>query len=66
MAVEKRSHRADADREGGIGKVKLQLDQAQNAGDLARASELRYGQIPELERNSGGEQDKLANFKKTA
>ncbi|MGH9968175.1 MAG: ATP-dependent chaperone ClpB [Pyrinomonadaceae bacterium] len=43
-------------------QLKLQLDQARNAGDLARASELQYGQIPELERRLAAEQDKLAKF----
>ncbi len=44
--------------------LKLQLDQARNAGDLARASELQYGKIPELERRLAAEQEKLANFQK--
>ncbi len=44
--------------------LKLQLDQARNAGDLARASEIQYGKIPELERRFATEQDKLANFQK--
>jgi ATP-dependent Clp protease ATP-binding subunit ClpB len=43
-------------------QLKLQLDQARNAGDLGRASEIQYGQIPELERRLKEEQDKLANF----
>lgn len=43
-------------------QLKLQLDQARNAGDLARASELQYGKIPELEQRLSAEQDKLANF----
>src|SRR3982750_1314029 len=45
-------------------QLKLQLDQARNAGDLARASEIQYGRIPELERRLSGEQDKLANFQR--
>jgi ATP-dependent Clp protease ATP-binding subunit ClpB len=45
-------------------QLKLQLDQARNAGDLARASELQYGQIPELERKFVAEQEKLAAFQK--
>jgi len=44
--------------------LKLQLDQARNAGDLARASEIQYGKIPELERRFAAEQDRLANFQK--
>jgi ATP-dependent Clp protease ATP-binding subunit ClpB len=45
-------------------QLKLQLDQVRNAGDLARASELQYGQIPELERRLAAEQEKLAELQK--
>ena len=43
-------------------QLRLQLEQARNAGDLARASELQYGKIPELERTLASEQEKLAIF----
>ena len=43
-------------------QLRLQLDQARNAGDLARASEIQYGRIPELERKLKAEQEKLARF----
>jgi ATP-dependent Clp protease ATP-binding subunit ClpB len=43
-------------------QLRLQLDQARNAGDLGRASELQYGQIPEMERNFEVEQAKLAQI----
>jgi ATP-dependent Clp protease ATP-binding subunit ClpB len=43
-------------------QLKLQLDQVRNAGDLARASEIQYGQIPELERRLSAEQEKLAEL----
>ena len=43
-------------------QLKLQLDQARNAGELARASEIQYGKIPELEQKLKLEQDKLAGF----
>jgi ATP-dependent Clp protease ATP-binding subunit ClpB len=43
-------------------QLKLQLDQARNAGDLGRASEIQYGKIPELESRLKVEQDKLATF----
>ena len=43
-------------------QLRFQLDQARNAGDLGRASELQYGKIPELERKLKIEQDKLSNF----
>ncbi|HLA12744.1 MAG TPA: ATP-dependent chaperone ClpB [Pyrinomonadaceae bacterium] len=44
--------------------LKLQLDQARNAGDLARASEIQYGRIPELERRLADEQKKLEAFQR--
>ena len=40
-------------------QLKLQLDQARNAGDLGRASEIQYGQIPELQQRLEAEQGKL-------
>jgi ATP-dependent Clp protease ATP-binding subunit ClpB len=43
-------------------QLRLQLDQARNAGDLGRASEIQYGRIPELEHKLAEEQDKLAKF----
>jgi ATP-dependent Clp protease ATP-binding subunit ClpB len=43
-------------------QLRFQLDQARNAGELARASEIQYGKIPELERKLKVEQDKLSNF----
>ena len=43
-------------------QFRLQLDQARNAGDLGRASEIQYGKIPELEQRLKDEQDKLATF----
>jgi len=43
-------------------KLRFQLDQARNAGELARASEIQYGKIPELESKLKVEQDKLSNF----
>ena len=43
-------------------QMRMQLDQARNAGDLARASEIQYGSIPELERKLEAEQGKLAQI----
>src|SRR4026209_731227 len=43
-------------------QLRLQLDQARNAGDLGRASEIQYGKIPELEQRLKVEQEKLARF----
>ncbi|HEX8775795.1 MAG TPA: ATP-dependent chaperone ClpB [Pyrinomonadaceae bacterium] len=45
-----------------LGKLKIQLEQARNAGDLATAAELQYGRIPELERQLAVEQSKLAEL----
>jgi len=45
-------------------QLKLQLDQARNAGDLGRASELQYGKIPELESKLHAEQAKLAEIQR--
>ncbi len=47
-----------------VEQLKLQLDQARNAGDLARASELQYGRIPELQAKLTAEGEKLADFQK--
>ena len=43
-------------------QMKVQLDQARNAGDLARASEIQYGQIPELQQRLEVEQEKLGKL----
>jgi ATP-dependent Clp protease ATP-binding subunit ClpB len=45
-------------------QLKLQLDQARNAGDLARAAELQYGKIPELEQRLTAEQTRLAELQR--
>jgi len=43
-------------------QLKVHLDQARNAGDLGRASEIQYGQIPELERKLEAEHTKLGEI----
>src|SRR5882762_9577527 len=43
-----------------IDKVRLQLDQVRNAGDLARASELQYGTLPQLEAQLQEEEKRLS------
>ncbi|HEY0763805.1 MAG TPA: ATP-dependent chaperone ClpB [Pyrinomonadaceae bacterium] len=43
-------------------QLRFQLDQARNAGELGRASEIQYGKIPALEQKLKVEQDKLSNF----
>ncbi len=42
--------------------AKLQLEQARNAGDLNRAAELQYGEIPTLEKQLADEQARLAEL----
>ena len=49
---------------GKLDDLKLELERARNAGDLARASELQYGEIPALERKLAAEQEKLAEIQK--
>jgi ATP-dependent Clp protease ATP-binding subunit ClpB len=46
-------------------QLRLQLDQARNAGDLGRASELQYGKIPELEQKLAAEHEKLAEIQQS-
>ena len=45
-------------------QLRLQLDQARNAGDLAKAAELQYGKIPELESKLAAKQQKLAELQR--
>jgi ATP-dependent Clp protease ATP-binding subunit ClpB len=45
-------------------QLRLQLDQARNAGDLARASEIQYGTIPGLEQQLEVEQSKLGDLQR--
>ncbi|HLL71971.1 MAG TPA: ATP-dependent chaperone ClpB [Pyrinomonadaceae bacterium] len=47
---------------GKLDELRLELERARNAGDLARASELQYGEIPQLERKLEGEQSKLGEL----
>ncbi|MDQ3041687.1 MAG: ATP-dependent chaperone ClpB [Acidobacteriota bacterium] len=43
-------------------EAKLQLEQAGNSGDLSRAAELQYGEIPTLEKQLEDEQARLAEL----
>ena len=43
-------------------QARFQLEQAQNAGDLQKAAELRYGKIPELERLLTSEEARLTDL----
>jgi len=45
-------------------QARMELDRAQNAGDLQKAAELRYGTIPDLEKQIAEEQTRLADLQK--
>ena len=46
-------------------QVRLDMARAQQAGDYARASELQYGRLPELERKIKEEEARLADLQKS-
>ena len=66
MKAKWQSEKEEIDRmreaKNALEQLRLQLDQARNAGDLQRAAEIQYGQIPELERQLAAEQQKLAEL----
>jgi ATP-dependent Clp protease ATP-binding subunit ClpB len=45
-------------------RARLQIETAQRAGEYAKASELQYGRVPELERNIQEQEAKLAELQK--
>ena len=46
-------------------QVRTQIEQAQRAGEYARASELQYGKLPEIERRIKEQEARLAELQKT-
>jgi ATP-dependent Clp protease ATP-binding subunit ClpB len=48
-----------------IENLKLELDQAQRRGDLAKASEIQYGQLPELLKEFNAHNQRLAELQKS-
>src|SRR5687767_701441 len=46
-------------------QVKLEVEQAQRAGDYAKASELQYGQVPQLESEIKNQETRLQELQKT-
>ncbi len=48
-----------------IENLKLELDQAQRLGDLAKASEIQYGRLPELLKEFNAHNQRLAELQKT-
>jgi ATP-dependent Clp protease ATP-binding subunit ClpB len=53
-------------RKAELESLRGEVDQATRRGDLQRAAELRYGRIPELEREIGVDEVRLAEVQKTA
>ena len=47
-----------------VEQVRLEMQRAQQAGDYAKASELQYGRLPELERKIRDEEQRLAELQK--
>ena len=45
-------------------QLRLEVERAQRAGDYAKASELQYGRLPELERQMRADEERLANAAK--
>ena len=45
--------------------VRLEIEQAQRSGDYAKASELQYGRLPELERKIKEQEARLAELQKS-
>jgi len=47
-------------------QVRLEVERAQRTGDYAKASELQYGRVPELEQKLRQEQDRLTELQRGA
>ena len=47
-----------------IEQVRLEMQRAQQAGDYAKASELQYGKLPQLEKQIRDEESRLADLQK--
>ena len=46
-------------------QVRLEIERAQRDGDYAKASELQYGRLPQLEQRIHGEESRLAELQKS-
>ena len=53
-------------RKAELESLRSEVEQATRRGDLQRAAELRYGRIPELEREIGADEVRLGEVQKTA
>src|SRR5438046_6261776 len=57
--------RGEAKREGELDQLRTELERAQRRGELAKASEIQYGRIPELEKKLADATAKSAKAKKS-
>jgi ATP-dependent Clp protease ATP-binding subunit ClpB len=64
-AQEKEAIQATRQVKEELEQVRLEMGRAQQAGDYAKASELQYGRLPELERRIKSEDAKLADLQKS-
>jgi ATP-dependent Clp protease ATP-binding subunit ClpB len=48
-----------------VEQVKLEMQRAQQAGDYAKASELQYGRLPQIEQQIKDEESRLADLQKS-
>jgi ATP-dependent Clp protease ATP-binding subunit ClpB len=49
-----------------LDELKVELDRAARTGDLNRAAEIQYGQIPALQKEIGDDETRLAELQKTS
>jgi ATP-dependent Clp protease ATP-binding subunit ClpB len=49
----------------GLEQVRMEIERAQRSGDYAKASELQYGQLPDLEKKIRDEEARLAELQKS-
>jgi ATP-dependent Clp protease ATP-binding subunit ClpB len=64
--AEKEAIQGIQSRRAELETLRTEVEQATRRGDLQKAAELRYGRIPELERQIGADEVRLAEVQKTA
>jgi ATP-dependent Clp protease ATP-binding subunit ClpB len=64
LAAGKGRDSAVSQAEGRSGALRAEIERAQRAGDYAKASELQYGRVPQLEQAIRDEEAKLAALQK--
>jgi ATP-dependent Clp protease ATP-binding subunit ClpB len=62
---EKEAIKGSRDMKEELEQVRLEVEQAQRSGDYAKASELQYGRLPELERRIREQEARLADLQKS-